>query len=262
MNRIQQLFKSLQDQENRKVLSIFFTAGFPTLESTLEILKDLEESEVDLIEIGIPFSDPLADGPVIQESSRVALENGMNLELLFEQLQTMRQHVSIPVILMGYFNPVFTYGVEKFVKQCTAVGVDGVILPDLPLAFYKANYQSLFEEAGLSNICLISPETSEDRIRTIDDNSNGFIYAVSTSSTTGNSTKNIDSSIYLKGVKDLKLENPVMTGFNIKDYTSFQNATIHTSGGIIGTAFMKCLSKIKDGSSRRNEIKTFISSIK
>src|SRR5690606_15329603 len=183
MNRLAQLFNNKKDKD---ILSIYFTAGYPHLDSTLDIAEKLEKSGADFLEIGFPYSDPLADGPVIQHSSQIALQNEMTLELLFNQLQDLRKRVSIPVYLMGYFNTVLQYGVERFCQSCKAVGVDGAIIPDLPLYEYENLYQSTFEENGISNIFLVSPQTPDARIRQIDALSNGFIYLLSSSSTTGN----------------------------------------------------------------------------
>ena len=238
MNRINQLF----EKKVNNILSVYFTAGFPNLNDTVKIIQELEKNDVDLIEIGIPFSDPTADGPVIQQSSQQALENGMNLKLLFEQLKEIRKSVSIPLILMGYFNPVFQFGVTEFCEQCKAVGIDGVILPDLPLAEYQENYEAVFNEHNIHNILLITPQTSNERIAEIDQASTGFIYMVSSSSTTGAGKKVEDfGTEYFTRIRDMKLKHPQLIGFGISDKATFDNACKYTCGAIIGSAFVKAL---------------------
>ncbi len=227
-----------------KILSIYATAGFPQLKDTLQVLKELENAGVDLIEIGMPFSDPLADGPTIQESSTKALINGMTTELLFEQLKEVRNHLSIPLILMGYFNPVLQFGVEKFLKKASEIGIDGVILPDLPLEVYEREYKDLFEAYGLSMIFLITPQTPEGRIRQIEQASTSFIYMVSTSSTTGAQEGfNQESMEYFRRIEAMNLQVPTVVGFGISNASSYQQATSHSKGAIIGSAFIKALSK-------------------
>ena len=227
-----------------KILSIYATAGFPQLKDTLQVLKELENTGVDLIEIGMPFSDPLADGPTIQESSTKALMNGMTTELLFEQLKEIRNHLSIPLILMGYFNPVLQFGVEKFLKKAAEIGIDGVILPDLPLEVYEREYKDLFEAYGLSMIFLITPQTPERRIRQIEKASTSFIYMVSTSSTTGAQEGfNQESMEYFKRIEAMNLQVPTVVGFGISNASSYHQATSHSKGAIIGSAFIKVLSK-------------------
>jgi tryptophan synthase alpha chain len=234
MNRIKQIVDS-----NQKILSIYFTAGSPDKNDTSRIIKKLEASGVNLIEIGLPFSDPLADGPVIQESSTTALKNGMTTELLFEQLKDIRKEVTIPLIIMGYFNPVMQYGVESFCKKCQEIGIDGLILPDLPLEEYQTHYASLFEKYNLANIFLITPQTSEERIRTIDNASNAFIYMVSSASVTGSQAGfGEQQEHYFKRIASMGLKNPLIVGFGIKDKQSFDQATHHTAGAIIGSAFI------------------------
>ncbi len=253
MNRIKNKLS-----ENKKLLSIYFTAGYPKLDDTVEILKQLEKNGVDMVEIGLPFSDPLADGPTIQASSQTALKNGMTTEILFQQLKNVRETVSIPLILMGYFNPVLQFGVENFCKKCVEVGIDGLILPDLPLAEFQEHYSEIFKKYGLLNIFLITPQTSEERIRQIDTASEGFIYMVSSASVTGSSTGfgNAQED-YFKRIASLSLANPLIVGFGIKDSKTFQQATKHTNGAIIGSAFIKMLSeKGKAG------ISAFISAIR
>jgi tryptophan synthase alpha chain len=234
-NRITKLFQ----RKKKDVLSVFFTAGYPSLNDTVKIASLLEASGVDVIEIGIPFSDPLADGPVIQRSSAIALKNGMSLSLLFMQLQELRKQVSIPVILMGYLNPVMQYGMENFIKSCKAVGVDGVILPDLPPDIYIGKYKSLFVENNISNIFLITPKTQLSRIETIDLNSDGFIYLLSASSTTGAKASFNEESF--TAIKSMSLKNPLLIGFGISDKEAFLKANDFASGGIIGSAFIKAI---------------------
>lgn len=230
--------------ENKKLLSIYFTAGYPKINDTIPILESLEKNGVDMVEIGLPFSDPLADGPTIQASSTQALKNGMTTELLFEQLEGIRDTVSIPLIIMGYFNPVFQYGVEAFCKKCNEIGIDGLILPDLPLAEYNEHYKSIFEKYGLANIFLITPQTSEERIREIDTASNGFIYMVSSATTTG-AQQGFGSKqeLYFNRISSLSLSNPQIVGFGISNAATFSQATTYAKGAIIGSAFIKMLAK-------------------
>lgn len=255
-NRINNLFSN----SNKKVLSIYFTAGFPELNDTGLILQSLQDSGADLVEIGMPFSDPLADGPTIQESNQTALDNGMSLKLLFRQLAGIRDNISIPIILMGYLNPVLQYGIENFCKKCNEIGIDGIILPDLPMQEYLENYQEIFTKYGLKNIFLITPQSSEERIRWIDKNSDAFIYMVSSASTTGAKTGISDiQEKYFARIKQMELENPVMIGFGISDNKSFIKATEYANGVIIGSAFIKAISNSKD---LKNDIKNFILMIK
>ena len=231
-------------EQKEKLLSIYFTAGYPSLNDTVPIIKSLEKEGVDMIEIGLPFSDPLADGPTIQASSTQALHNGMNTELLFDQLKNIRETVRIPLIIMGYFNPVLQYGVEAFCQKCQETGIDGLILPDLPLDVYLAEYKDIFEKYGLYNIYLITPQTSEARIRQIDDNSDGFIYMVSSASTTGaKSGFGEEQTNYFKRIDSMKLKNPQIVGFGISNAKTFQQATTYARGAIIGSAFIKYLSE-------------------
>ncbi|MBT8266068.1 MAG: tryptophan synthase subunit alpha [Bacteroidia bacterium] len=238
-NRIKQKLK-----EEQKILSIYFTAGYPIINDTVSILKALEQNGIDMIEIGLPFSDPLADGPTIQASSTQALKNGMTTTLLFEQLNDIRDSVSIPLILMGYFNPILQFGVEAFCKKCQEIGIDGLIIPDLPVDVYYENYKSIFEAHGLINIFLITPQTSEDRIRYIDSISEGFIYMVSSASVTGSQSGFGDEQTnYFRRIQNMNLRNPQIVGFGISDHTTFTQATTHAKGAIIGSAFIKHLSK-------------------
>lgn len=239
MNRIH---KKLS--EDKKLLSIYFTAGYPKLEDTVPILKNLQESGVDMVEIGLPFSDPLADGPTIQASSTQALHNGMTTHTLFEQLEGIREHISIPLIIMGYFNPVLQYGVEAFCKKCQEIGIDGLILPDLPMAEYKEQYQTTFEKYGLYFIFLITPQTTEDRIHEIDSMSNGFIYMVSSASVTGsNSGFGEAQASYFKRIQQMNLSNRQIVGFGINNSETFEVATTYAKGAIIGSAFIKMLTE-------------------
>ena len=226
-------------QEDKKLLSIYFSAGFPTLDSTVPILETLEKTGVDMVEIGLPFSDPLADGPTIQRSSTLALENGMTTQKLFTQIQDIRKTVSIPLIIMGYFNPILQYGVEAFCKKCQEIGIDGLIIPDLPIDEYVTHYKETFEQHNLSNVFLITPQTSEKRIRYIDDISNSFIYMVSSSSTTGaKSQLQEDQEKYFQRIADMKLKNPCIVGFGISNQKTFDKATQTTKGAIVGSAFI------------------------
>ena len=229
-------------QHKDRLLSIYFTAGFPNLEDTVGIIASLEKNGVGMIEIGLPFSDPLADGPTIQESSTQALRNGMTTDTLFEQLSRIRETVSIPLLIMGYFNPMLQYGVAAFCKKCQEIGIDGLIIPDLPLEEYKAHYQDTFEQYGLFNIFLITPQTSDERIREIDTASQGFIYMVSSASTTG-SQKGFGSEQlnYFKRISDMGLRTPQVVGFGISNKEDFEAATSHAKGAIIGSAFIKML---------------------
>lgn len=239
MNRIQQKL-----QENKKLLSIYFTAGYPQLEDTVPILQKLQKQGVDMVEIGLPFSDPLADGPTIQESSTAALANGIHTALLFEQLKDIRKTVTIPLIVMGYFNPVLQYGVEAFCKKCQEIGIDGLIVPDLPLEVYQEEYEALFKKHNLLLNFLITPQTSEKRIRAIDEASEGFIYMVSSASTTGAKTGfGTEQTEYFQRVAAMKLSHPQIVGFGISNAATFNQATAHAKGAIIGSAFIKHLTQ-------------------
>jgi len=242
MNRINQLFQN----KNKNILSIYYTAGYPNLDDTLTIARALEQAGAEMLEIGFPYSDPVADGPVIQASSKQALDNGMDLKLLFEQLKDLRKYVNIPVLLMGYVNPLLQYGVENFCKACAEVGVDGLIVPDLPMVEYEEFYKDIFQQHGISNVFLITPQTAVERIHKIDELTNGFVYMVSSSATTG---KNLSLSQvtedYFSRVAALELKNPTMIGFGISDQPSFEKACQYASGAIIGTAFVKALESDK-----------------
>jgi tryptophan synthase alpha chain len=244
----------------KNILNIYFTAGFPNLEDTTLIIKALQDSGADMIEIGMPFSDPLADGETIQKSSQKAIDNGMTLHLLFDQLKDIRKKVDIPLLLMGYLNTVLQFDIEKFCKQCEEIGIDGVILPDLPMTEYLEDYQPLFETHGLANIFLITPQTSEDRIKQIAKVSNGFIYMVSTASTTGTKEGTSQEQIpYFQRIKAMNLPIPKLIGFGISDKKSFEVANQYAEGAIIGSAFIKMLSQSKD---INKDIRDFILKIK
>lgn len=237
MKRIQEKL-----QENKKLVSIYFTAGFPNLNDTKTIIEDLEKSGVDMIEIGLPFSDPLADGPTIQASSTKALQNGMTSEVLFSQLKDIRESVKIPLLIMGYFNPMLQFGVENFCKKCQEIGIDGLIIPDLPLEIYVSEYQEIFEKYNLSNIFLITPQTSEKRILEIDKNSNSFIYMVSSSSVTGSTNGFGEKEMhYFERISKLNLKNPQLIGFGINNKTTFDQAIKFQKGAIIGSHFVNYL---------------------
>lgn len=237
MNRINKKI-----QEDKKLLSIYFTAGYPKINDTVSIIQELEKNGVDMVEIGLPFSDPLADGPTIQKSSTIAIENGMTTSLLFEQLKDIRESVNIPLIIMGYFNPMMQFGMEKFCQKCAEVGIDGLIIPDLPLYVYETEYKSLFEKYGLKNVFLVTPQTSNERITQIDAISDSFIYMVSSAAVTGSQSGFGDEQMdYFKRISDINLKNPQIVGFGIKDNETFTQATKHQKGAIIGSAFIKFL---------------------
>ncbi len=256
MNRIDTLFK----QKRKNILSIYFTAGHPTLNSTATIIKTLASEGVDLIEIGIPFSDPIADGPVIQQSSHISLENGMSVKILFEQLEAIRNEVDLPLILMGYLNPVLQYGVEKFCSACRDIGIDGAILPDLPLDIYQKEYKRIFEKYGVYNIFLATPQTSDERYKQLDAESKGFLYMVSASATTG-ARQNFESyqEEYFKRVENLSLQSPRLIGFGISSHKTFVHSCQYANGAIIGSAFIHALEKKGD---MKKNIKDFIHSIR
>ncbi|AYN04872.1 MULTISPECIES: tryptophan synthase subunit alpha [unclassified Flavobacterium] len=239
MNRINQKL-----QEDKKILSIYFSAGYPNLNDTVQIIQDLEKSGIDMIEIGLPFSDPLADGPTIQASSTQALHNGMTTQVLFDQLENIRESVKIPLIIMGYFNPILQYGVEEFCKKCAAIGIDGLIIPDLPVDVYAEQYKTTFEKYGIINVFLITPQTSDERIKFIDSVSNGFIYMVSSASVTGSQSGfgNTEES-YFERIANMNLKSPQVIGFGISNKETFNQATKFAKGAIIGSAFIKHLSE-------------------
>lgn len=255
-NRIEELFK----KKNESILSVFYTAGFPTLNDTVPIAVALEQSGADLIEVGIPFSDPVADGPTIQDSNKIALENGISVPRILEQVREMRSKVKLPIILMGYLNPVYQYGMDRFVREAADAGVDGFIFPDMPWYDYEKTYQKLFEAHEMLNIFLMAPTTAEDRIRKIDASSKGFIYAVSSSSTTGARKGFSEEQLqYFQRLKDMKLRNPFLIGFGISDRETFASASAYSAGAIVGSAFINLLKESKDLTA---DIGTFVKRIK
>ena len=252
MNRIQQ-----QLATKNKIISIYFTAGFPNLNNTKSLIEELSRNKVDIIEIGLPFSDPLADGPTIQSSSMQALQNGMTTTLLFEQLKDIRNTVDIPLIIMGYFNPMLQFGIENFLKACRQIGIDGLIIPDLPLEVYLSDYKTLFETYEIQMIFLITPQTSEDRIRLIDNNSNAFIYMISSAGVTGSKDQFEENQLqYFERIARMNLKNPQLIGFGVSNKTTFQQAIKHQKGAIIGSSFIQFISKNKIP-----DIKNFIENI-
>lgn len=256
MNRLDHLFAT----KKKDILNVYFTAGFPNLHDTEDIILTLEESGVDLIELGMPYSDPMADGPTIQDSSTVALKNGMNVELLFEQIKSVRAKTQIPLIMMGYFNQVMQFGEERFFRKCAEVGVDGLILPDLPVYVFEEKYKSLLEELGLRISFLISPQTSEERIRQIDKLTKGFIYMVSSSSITGAKSGISDEQMaYFNRINEMQLKNPRLIGFGISDHATYSTACQFSSGAIIGSAFIRTLDKATD---LKSAIKEFVEMVR
>ncbi|NNT72294.1 tryptophan synthase subunit alpha [Flavobacterium sp. IMCC34852] len=252
MNRIQHKLS-----DNKKILSIYFTAGFPMLNDTKSLIENLAQNKVDMIEIGLPFSDPLADGPTIQESSTQALKNGMTSAILFDQLKGIRNTVDIPLIIMGYFNPMLQFGIENFLQKCQETGIDGLIIPDLPLEIYLSEYKERFENYGIAMIFLITPQTSEERIRLIDANSNAFIYMVSSTSVTGSRDSFDENQLtYFERIAAMNLKNPQIIGFGISNKTTFEQAVKHQKGAIIGSSFIQFISK--NGS---DNVQSFIQSI-
>ena len=242
MSRLKELFA----RKRSRVLSVYCTAGFPRLDSTLEVMQALQECGVDMIELGMPYSDPLADGPVIQASGTRALENGMTIVRLFEQLAKMRDSIQVPVLLMGYLNPILQYGFEKFCKAAALAGVDGLILPDLPIFEFEAEYGPVIRKHGLDFVFLVTPETSPERVRKVDALSTGFLYAVSSSSTTGGNKDMGEQEEYFRRLEEMRLRNPVMVGFGVRDRKSFEAACKHTQGAIIGTAYVRAIDGAAD----------------
>jgi tryptophan synthase alpha chain len=239
MSKLELVFK----EKSKRILNVYCTAGYPSLDSTMKVMTSLQKNGADIIELGMPYSDPLADGEVIQVSSIKALANGMNIAVLFEQIKDMRKSISIPVILMGYMNPILQYGFENFCRKAKEVGVDGLILPDLPLFEFESSYGKIITENNLDFIFLVTPETPVDRIKKLDSLSNGFLYAVSSSATTG---KDKDFNVvaqYLQKLQAMQLKNPILVGFGIKDKATFDAATVHTQGAIIGSAYIQELTK-------------------
>ncbi|KYP13463.1 tryptophan synthase subunit alpha [Flavihumibacter sp. CACIAM 22H1] len=237
MSRINALFQ----RKSTRVLNVYCTAGYPALTSTLPVMEALQENGADLIELGMPYSDPLADGPVIQQSSSIALANGMTIETLFHQLENFRERISVPVLLMGYMNPVLQFGFERFCAEAARVGVDGLILPDLPEYEFETEYGAIIKKYGLDFIFLVTPETAKERVLRLDSLSSGFLYAVSSSSTTGSAKQLPAVEAYLERLQSYKLTNPVLVGFGIKDKESFDAAAAHANGAIIGTAYIRAL---------------------
>ena len=256
MNRIDKLFLN----KKNNILSIYFTAGHPALDSTATIISALSDAGVDMIEIGMPFSDPIADGPVIQKSSHTSLINGMDLRILFNQLKDIRKKIDIPLLMMGYLNPVISYGIENFCAMCQKIGIDGIILPDLPLDIYLEEYKSIFEKFGLYNIFLVSPQTSDERIRKLDESTKGFLYLVAASSITG-MRDSFDSyqEEYFKRVNGLNLKSPKLIGFGISNSSTYQQACKYANGAIIGSAFVK---KLEEQGNLKANIKSFVDFIK
>ena len=254
MGRIQELFKRKQSG----ILNVYCTAGYPKPDSTLEVMKSLQANGADLIELGMPYSDPLADGPVIQASSSIALANGMTIHKLFEQLKDFRKEIDLPVVLMGYLNPLIQYGFEKFCGKAAEVGIDGLIIPDIPMFEFENEYRTIVTKYGLDFIFLVTPETTEERIRKLDGLSTGFLYAVSSSSITGSDKDFKPVEQYLERLKGMKLKNPVLVGFGIKDKETFTAACKYANGAIIGSAYIKAL----DGAERVEEkTKQFLESV-
>ncbi len=257
MNRIDQLFA----EKRERILSIYTTAGYPDLEDTLPVIKALQESGADMVELGMPFSDPLADGEVIQQSSQAALANGMRISLLFEQISELRKEVQLPVILMGYLNPVMQFGFEKFTMKCKEVGIDGLILPDLPLHIYQAEYRRLVEAADLKMIMLITPQTSEERVYKIAEASGGFLYMVADSSTTGARDGIKDTQLeYFSRIEKMQLGIPRLIGFGISSNETFNLACKHAHGAIIGSAFLRALGS-ENVKTVEEKVKDFVRSI-
>ncbi|WAC11000.1 tryptophan synthase subunit alpha [Dyadobacter pollutisoli] len=261
MNRIVSLFDNYKAHgESTGLLNVYFTAGFPELSDTMRVLRALQDGGADLVEIGMPYSDPVADGETIQKSNDQALENGMSVKILFEQLKDMRETISVPVLLMGYINPVLQYGIENFCRKCAETGVDGLILPDMPMDVYLNEYKSIFDTYGLLNIFLVTPQTSEARIRQIDEVSEGFIYTVSSASVTGSkSGVSTDMESYFERLDAMNLKNERLIGFGIKDHATFKKASGHAAGAIIGSAFIRVL---QETINLEQDIKSFVREVK
>lgn len=256
MNRIETLFV----KKPKNVLNIYFTAGFPNLEDTTTIIESLEEAGADLIEIGMPYSDPLADGPTIQQSGQIAIKNGMTLPILFEQITAIRPKVAVPLVLMGYFNQVMQYGEARFIQACMDAGVDGLILPDLPIYEYETYFEAMLQEAGLGVSFLITPQTSDERIRKVDELTKGFIYMVSNASITGAKTSISDKQVsYFQRISAMNLLHPQLIGFGISNAETFQTACNYSNGAIIGSAFIKMLS---DSTQLKEDIIKFVKDIR
>ena len=259
MNRITSLFQNKSEYDNG-LLNVYFTAGFPKLDDTVKVLTALQDGGADLVEIGMPYSDPVADGETIQKSNDQALENGMSVRILFDQLKGMRETITVPVLLMGYINPVLQYGIENFCKRCSEVGVDGLILPDMPMDVFQSEYKAIFDFYGILNIFLVTPQTSEKRIRQIDQISEGFIYTVSSASVTGSkSGVNDDMESYFNRLNAMNLKNQRLIGFGIKDHATYKKASDYAAGAIIGSAFIRILMESED---LENDIKGFVREVK
>ncbi len=237
MNRIQQLFQ----QKEKNILSIYFTAGYPTLESTTKIIEYLNKAAVDMIEIGMPFSDPLADGPTIQHANTVALENGMSLKVLLQQLKEIRTKTQIPILLMGYLNPIIQFGEKQFLNEIKEIGIDGLIIPDMPLPYFKTHLQKIYKQLNIAHVMLVTPSTSEERIKEIDLNTTGFIYLVSSNSITGNQLETNNQQEYFERIKQLQLNNKTILGFGIHNKETVAHAFNYCNGAIVGSAFVKFL---------------------
>lgn len=254
MNHLNQLFSS-----KKNLLSIYFTAGFPKLDSTVTILQALEKAGVDFVEVGMPFSDPLADGNVIQNSGSQALRNGMSLKVLFEQLKDIRKKVKMPIVLMGYINPVLRFGMDRFIKKCAEIGIDGAIIPDLPYELYNERYRTAFEEVGLSNIFLITPQTPDERVRKLDSGSNTFLYMVSNAAVTGAQKGLSNFQLdYFSRIRNMKLKTPCVVGFGISNRESYMQVCEYAHGAIIGSAFVNMIAKSDD---LEADIQSFIAAI-
>ncbi len=254
MNRIEQLFK-----EKKDILNIYVTAGFPNLNDTIEIIQELANSGVDMVEIGMPFSDPLADGPTIQNSSHIAIKNGITLEIIFEQIEEIRKTVSVPIVLMGYYNQVLQYGTTAFFEKAKTVGVDGFIIPDLPLEIYQSDYKTVIQNLELDMIFLITPQTTDKRIRLIDAESSGFLYVVSSYATTGSKNDIEQNQLdYFERINELNLSNPKLIGFGISNQKTFNTACKNAEGAIIGSAFIKAL---ENNNNTKTTVNEFVKSI-
>ncbi len=254
MSRIKKIF----DNKSNNVLNVYCTAGFPKLDSTLEVMKSLQNNGADLIELGMPYSDPLADGEVIQQSGGIALKNGMTIRMLLGQLKNFRETISVPVVLMGYLNPVLQYGFEKFCADVAAIGIDGLILPDMPQISFENEYGAILNKYGLDFIFLVTPETSQARVKKLDELSSGFLYAVSSSSTTGKEKSFSDVEKYLQRLQSYSLNNPILTGFGVKDKNTLQSVCKYSNGAIIGSAYIKALEQSDDV---ENATKIFLQSV-
>jgi tryptophan synthase alpha chain len=257
MSRIRKLFEG----KSENVLSVYFTAGYPALHDTITIMKSLQDAGADMIELGIPYSDPLADGPVIQSSGSIALANGMTINHLFGQLKNFRNEIHLPVLFMGYMNPVMQYGFDNFCRDAAAAGIDGLILPDLPMFEFEKDFGFIIRKYKLDFVFLVTPETDETRLRKLDELSTGFIYAVSSSSTTGNVAALDDQEKYFERLRSMQLKNPVLIGFGIRDRSSFMKACSYANGAIIGTAYIKAIEDAKE-QEIPSRTKDFINSLK